>query len=139
MGCGGSRWVVRASPAIHCVAWRRASLHPLTSIQQAGVGVSIRGECSVVMAHERNCKQSYDNGGGTSDRVIVVVAFPVVLVSVIYVGIVVALRVAGVVHMFDVLGDLLGPVGRRRQIIRRDDGRRLTHRHRRRMHADANV
>ena len=40
----------------------------------------------------------------------VVVAFAVVLVSVIWVGIVVALRVAGVVHALDVLGGLLGPV-----------------------------
>ena len=83
VGRGGSRWVVWAPPALHRVVWRRASLHPLTSIQRTGVGVSIRGECSVVVAHERNGKQGYGSGGGTSDRVIVVAVFAVVLVSVI--------------------------------------------------------
>jgi len=66
---------------------------------------------SVVVAHDGRCKQGYDNGRGTHDSVIVVAAFAVVLVSVILVGIAVALRVVGVVYVLDVLGDLLGRVG----------------------------
>ena len=90
-----------------------------TRLQRAGVGVSIRGECRIV----GKCKQGCDNGGGTPDKVIVVAVFAVVLMSVIWVGIVVAPRVAGVVHELDVLGDLLGPVGRRRQTIKCTSGR----------------
>ena len=79
--------------------------------------MSIRGECRVVVAHGFKCKQGYDNGRGTPDRVIVVAGFAVVLVSVIWVGIVAALRVAGVVHVLDVLGDLPGPIARSRNTI----------------------
>ena len=50
--------------------------------------------------------------------VIVVSAFAVVLVSVTWVGIAVALRVAGGVHVLDVLGGLLGPVVRHGQKIK---------------------
>ena len=84
--------------------------------------MSIRGECIVVLAHGCKCKQGYDNGGETPDRVIVVAGFAVVLVSVIWVGIVVAPRVAGVVLVLGVLGDLLGPVVRRRHTIQRRAG-----------------
>ena len=56
--------------------------------------------------------------GGTHDSVIVVAVFAVVLVSVIWVGIAVALRVVGVVCVLDVLVDLIGPAIRRRQIIK---------------------
>ena len=79
--------------------------------------MSIRGECRVAVAHGCKCKQGNYNGGGTPDGVIVVPAFAVVLVSVIWVGIVVAPRVAGVVHGLDVLGDLLGPIVRRNNIV----------------------
>jgi len=40
-----------------------------------------------------------------------------VLVSVTWVGVAVALRVVGVVHVLDVLGEWLGPVVRRGQMI----------------------
>ncbi len=73
---------------------------------------------SVVVAHDGKCKQGYNNSGRTHDSVIVVAVFAVVLVSVVLVGIAVALRVVGVVYVLDVLGDLLGPVVRRRQIIK---------------------
>ena len=79
--------------------------------------MSIRGECRLVVAHGCKCKQGYDNGGGRPDRVIVVAVFAMVLVSVIWVGIVVVPRVAGVVLVLDVLGGLLGPVVRRRHTI----------------------
>ena len=42
----------------------------------------------------------------------------VVLVSVAWVGIAVALWVAGVVRMLDAFGDLLGPVVRRGNLIK---------------------
>ena len=71
------------------------------------------------MAHDSKCKQGYDNnGGGTHGSVIVVAAFAVVLVSVILVGIAVALRVVGVGYVLDVLGESLDPVVRHRQIIK---------------------
>ncbi len=65
-----------------------------------------------------NANRVYDNDGGTPDVVIVVAACAVVMVSVIWVGICCALRVANIVYVFDVLDDLIGPVVRRRQIIK---------------------
>ena len=55
-----------------------------------------------------------DKGGGTPDIDIVVAAFAVVLVSVIWVGIPTTLRDVGVVHVLDVLGNFFGPVVHRR-------------------------
>jgi len=55
--------------------------------------------------HDSVREQGYDNGRATPDSVIVVAAFEMVLVSVTWVGVVVALRVAGIVHMLDMLGE----------------------------------
>ena len=64
------------------------------------------------MAHDDEREQGDDNSRATPDGDIVVAAFAVVLVGLTWVGVAVALRVAGIVHMLDVLGDLLGPVVR---------------------------
>ena len=58
----------------------------------------------------------------TPDGVIVAAVLAVVLVSMSSVGITTALRVAGVMDVLDVLGDLLGPVTRRGQIIKQAVG-----------------
>ena len=89
-------------------------LHLSTRLQRAGEGVSMRSKSRVVVAHKCKGKQDVTGLGGIPDRVIVVAGFTVVLVIVIWVGIV-KLRVAGVVNVPEVLGDLLGPVGCRRQ------------------------
>ena len=57
------------------------------------------------MAHDGVQEQGHDNGRATPDGVIVVAAFAMVLVSVTWVGVTVALRVAGVMHVLDVLGE----------------------------------
>lgn len=62
----------------------------------------------VVAADDNEREQSYDNGRATRDGVIVAAVFAVVLVSVTWVGIAVALRVAGVGRKVDVFGDLQG-------------------------------
>ena len=61
-------------------------------------------------------EQGRDNGRARPDEVIVVAAFAVVRVGLIWVGlaVAVALRFAGVVRVLDVLGELLGPVVRRK-------------------------
>ena len=64
------------------------------------------------MAHDDEREQGDGTSRGTPDGVIVVAAFAVVLVGLTWVGVAVGQRVAGVVHMLDVLGDLLGPVVR---------------------------
>ena len=64
--------------------------------------MSIRGDCGVVVAHDDVREQGYDNGGATSGGVIVVATFAMVLVSVTWVGVAVALRVA---YVLDVLGE----------------------------------
>ena len=69
----------------------------------------IRGGCKVAVAERR---QGYDSGQATLDGVIVAATFAVVLVGVTGGGITVALRIAGVVRVLDVLGDLLGLVVR---------------------------
>ena len=66
------------------------------------------------MAHDDEREQGRDNGRGTPDGVIVVAAFAVVRVGLIWVRVAVALRFAGVVRVLDVLGELLGPVVRRK-------------------------
>ena len=66
------------------------------------------------MAHDDEREQGRDNGRATPDGVIVVAAFAVVRVGLIWVGVVVALRFAGVVRVLDVLGELLGPVVHRK-------------------------
>ena len=58
------------------------------------------------MAHDDVREQGYDNSRVTPDRVVVVAAFVMLLVSVTWVGVAVASRVAGVVHVLDVLGDV---------------------------------
>ena len=58
------------------------------------------------MAHDGGREQGYENGQATPDGVIVVAAFAMVLVGVNWVGVAVALRVAGVVHVLDVLGEV---------------------------------
>ena len=67
------------------------------------------------MAHDDEREQGRDNGRATPG-VIVVAAFAVVRVGLIWVGVAVAvaLRFAGVVRVLDVLGELLGPVVRRK-------------------------
>ena len=67
--------------------------------------MSIRGDCRVGVAHDDVREQGHDNGRVTPDGVVVIAAFAIVLVSVTWVGVAVALRVAGAVHMFDVLGE----------------------------------
>jgi hypothetical protein len=70
--------------------------------------VSIRGDSRAVVVHDGIREQGYDNGQATPDGVIVVAALAIVLVSMTW---------AGAVHVRDVLGDWLGPIVRRRQII----------------------
>jgi len=72
----------------------------------ASVGCLIRGDCGVIVAHDDGREQGYDNGRVTPGGVIVVAAFAMVLVSVNWVGVAVAPRVAGVVHVLDVLGEV---------------------------------
>jgi len=55
--------------------------------------------------HDGVREQGYDNGRATPDSVIVVAVFAMVLVSVTFVAVAVALRVAGAVHVLDVLGE----------------------------------
>ena len=57
------------------------------------------------MVHDDEREQGHGNGRATPVRAIVVTAFAMVLVSVTWVGIAVALRVVGVVHVLDVLGE----------------------------------
>ena len=57
------------------------------------------------MAHNDVREQGYDNGRATSGGVIVVAAFAIVLVSVTGVGDAVSLRIAGIVHVLDMLGE----------------------------------
>jgi len=57
------------------------------------------------VAHDGVRKQGYDNGRATPDKVIAVAAFVMVLVSLTWVGVVVALRVAGVVDVLGALGE----------------------------------
>jgi len=59
----------------------------------------------VVVAHNDEREQGYGNGRPTRVGVIVVAAFAMVLVSVTWVGVAVAPRVVGVVHVLDVLDD----------------------------------
>ena len=73
-------------------------------------------ECSWLHADE--CEQGHYSGRATPDGVIIAVALAVVLVSVSELGFVTALRVANVVRMLDVFGDLLGPVVLCGQIIK---------------------
>ena len=63
-----------------------------------------------VVARDDEREQGDDNSRATPDGVIVVAMFAV---SLFWVGVAVALRFAGVVHVLDVLG-LLGPVARRK-------------------------
>ena len=65
----------------------------------------IRGESRVAVAHDGVREQGYDNDRATPDGVIVVAAFAMVLVSVTWVEAAVALRVAGAMHVLDVLGE----------------------------------
>ena len=71
----------------------------------------------MVVADDDEREPRDDNGRATPDGVKVAAGFAEVLVSVAWVGIVVSWRVAGVVRMLDVFGDLLGPVVRLGQIM----------------------
>ena len=88
----------------------------------------------IVVAHDDEREQGYDNGRATPDGVIVVAAFVVVLVGLTWVGVAVGQRVAGVVHMLDMFGDLLGPVvrGTWTAVKSENNDGQLTQRHRRR-------
>ena len=66
------------------------------------------------MAHDDERKLDHGNNRATSDGVIVVAMFAVILVSLFLVRVADALQVAGVVHVLDVLGELLDPVVRRK-------------------------
>ena len=66
------------------------------------------------MAHDDEREQGRGNGRATPDRVIVVAMFAVMRVDLIWVGVAVALGFAGVLRVLDVLGELLGPVVRRK-------------------------
>ena len=86
---------------------------------------------------------STDNGRATPERVIVVAAFAVLVVSMSWVDAAVVLRVAGIVHVIDVLSDLLGPVVPCGHWAifggRKNESRWFTHRHRRRMRVDGSA
>jgi hypothetical protein len=69
------------------------------------VSIRIRGKSRAVVVHDDVREQGYGNGRATPEGVIVVAAFVMVLVSVTWVGVAAALRVAGVVHVLDVLGE----------------------------------
>ena len=85
------------------------------------------------MAHNDEREQAYDNGRATLDGDI---TFAVVLVSVVWVGFVIALQVAGV-RALDVFGILLGPVVRRGQMVFGESEDMVwTRRHQRGIHAD---
>ena len=68
------------------------------------------------MAHDGVRKQGYDNDRATPDGIIVVAGFEMVLVSGTWVGVVVLLRAAGVVHVLDVFGEQLVPIIRHGQL-----------------------
>jgi len=68
------------------------------------------------VAHDDVREQGYDNGRATSGGIIVVAAFAMVLVIVTGVGVAVALRVSGAMHVLCVLGEELGPAICRGQI-----------------------
>ena len=72
----------------------------------------------MVVTDDGEREQNYINGRATPDGVEDAAGFAVVPVCVTWVGIAVALRVAGVVRMFRVFDDLLCPVVRRGQIIK---------------------
>jgi hypothetical protein len=67
--------------------------------------VSIQGEYRVVVVHDDVRERGYDHGRATLDVVIAASAFAMVLVSVTWVGVAVAWRVPGAVHVLDVLGE----------------------------------
>jgi hypothetical protein len=69
------------------------------------VSTRIPGDSRAVVVHNDVREQGYGNGRATPEGVIVVAAFVMVLVSVTWVGVAAALRVAGVVHVLDVLGE----------------------------------
>jgi len=73
------------------------------------------------VAHDDVREQGYDSGRATSGGVIVVAAFAMVLGIVTWVGVTVALRVSGAMHVLCVLGEELGPALCREQ-IRMDRG-----------------
>jgi len=88
--------------------WYSVRLHVIaillaTDKYPATIGCLFRSDARVVVAHDGVREQGYDIGRVTPDGVIVVWTFAMVLVNVTWVG--VALRVAGVVHVLDVLGE----------------------------------
>ena len=91
------------------------------------------------MVHGDEREEGDDNSRATHDGVIVVAMSAVVLTGLIWVVVAVALGFAGVVRVLDVLGELLGPVARRKWTAvereRKNNGR-LTQRHRRRREGD---
>ena len=96
-------------PRIYTV-WQSVCLHFIsillaTDKYPARVGSLFRGDCRVAVAHDGVREQGYDNGRATPGGVIVVATFAMVLVNMTWVGVAVALRVAGVVHMLGVLGE----------------------------------
>ena len=93
------------------------------------------------MVHGNEREQGDDNTRATPDRVIVVAMSAVVLVGLTWVGGAVALGFAGVVRVLDVLGELLGPVARRKwtAVEREENDGRLTQRHRNRHECVAEV
>ena len=91
------------------------------------------------MAHDD--EQGDDNSRATPDGVIVVAAAVGVLVGLTWVGVAVGQRVAGVVHMLDVIGDLLSPVVRGKWTTVKSEEKhgQWTQRHRRRRECVAEV
>ena len=85
-----------------------------TSIRRGRVSICYLRRVQSVVAHDDEREQGHDNSRATPDGVIVVAAFAVVRVGLIWVGVAVALRFADVVRVLDVLGELLGPVVRRK-------------------------
>ena len=79
-------------------------------------------------------EQGHDNSRATPEGVRVVAAFAVELMSLTWIGVAIVSRVAGVVYVLNVLGDLFGPVVHRKRtaVSREENDGRLTQRHRRR-------
>ena len=110
--------MARESPALHREAQRRAPLSPHPFGDRQTARLPLRGERKVVVTDDGEREQNHNNGRGTPDGVEGAEGFAVVPVCVTWVGIAVALRVAGVVRMFRVFDDLLCPVVRCGQIIK---------------------
>ena len=104
----GSGFVVGGTDILHIISRNIVS----TDKHQAGIRCLFE-ESMRCRGHDKR-EQGYDNGRATPDGAIVVAAFAVVRVGLIWVGVAVELGFAGVVRVLDVLGELLGHDARRK-------------------------